>query len=97
MKMPGILPLALFLFAVPAVLPVIERFWPTSTVWWSALLVSLLGAAASALWVMFRKPLSDAGLPQPSAQAAPAVDGDDYAYNKPTPKQASKARTWLLG
>ena len=97
MQLPAVLPLTFFLMLVPVVIPIIERFWPSANVWWAAILIAILGAAASAIQIVFRKPLSEAGLPQPSAQATPTPDGDDYAYNRPAPKQPSKMRSWLLG
>jgi hypothetical protein len=93
MRFPGILPLALFLFAVPALVPVIERFWPTATVWWSAGLVGLLGAATSALWLVYRKQLTQAGMPGPTPMQIPGPPPD----NVPTPQPRSTMRSWLLG
>lgn len=87
----GVLPLAFFLFLVPVLTPILERFWPTSTVWWSAILVALLGAASSAIWLVYRKPLSKAGMPAPSAAPAP-VDA-----RTPKPEPQSFTRRWLLG
>ena len=94
MKMPGILPLVFFLFLVPAVTPIIERFWPTQTTWWSALLLAVLGAAASAGWLLYRKQLAkvDMELP-PGAQSdikvTTAWDGDEL--------RNLTWRRWLLG
>lgn len=99
MKMPGVLPLVFFLFLVPAITPIIERFWPTSTTWWSALLVAVLGAAVSAGWLVYRKQLAKIDMPAPMAAAAPAPgDDDDYTWQAAQPAQAAPTwRRWLLG
>ena len=98
MQLPGILPLAFFLFLVPAVIPIIEHFWPTNTVWWSALVIAILGAAVSAIWLIFHDKLSSAGMSPPTPAGAPApVDGDKYTYDASTPRKPSKVRRWLLG
>lgn len=94
MKMPGILPLVFFLFLVPAVTPIIERFWPTQTTWWSALLVAVLGAAMSAGWLIYRRELSKVDMPPPPGVAADikattAWDGDEL--------RTLTWRKWLLG
>lgn len=97
MKMPGILPLIFFLFLVPAITPVIERFWPTATTWWSALLVAVLGAAVSAGWLVYRKQLAKIDMPAP--MAAPMGDGvsdEDYTWQAAPPAVRSW-RNWLLG
>lgn len=95
MKMPGILPLVFFLFLVPALVPVIERFWPTATTWWSALLVAVLGAAVSAVWLLYRKQLAKLDVPAPMASPAPG-DDDDYTWQASAPASPSW-RGWLLG
>lgn len=95
MKFPGILPLVFFLFLVPALTPIIERFWPTSTTWWSALLVAVLGAAMSAGWLIYRRELSkvDMPAPPPGAQSdihvQTAWDGDEL--------RQLTWRRWFLG
>lgn len=87
MKMPGVLPLAFFLFLVPMLTPVLERFAPTATTWWSAVLVALLGAASSAAWLVYRKQLAKIDMPAPMAAAAPQLGV----------QQPSVVRRWLLG
>jgi hypothetical protein len=99
MKMPGILPLVFFLFLVPALTPVIERFWPTATTWWSALLVAVLGAAASAGWLLYRKQLAKVEMPGPAATLPPG--DEEYTWQaapRPSPLAAHPTwRSWLLG
>lgn len=95
MKMPGILPLVFFLFLVPAITPVIERFWPTATTWWSALLVAVLGAAVSAGWLVYRRQLAKIDMPAPMAAPMPG-DDDDYTWQAAPPAIPSW-RGWLLG
>lgn len=95
MKFPGVLPLVFFLFLVPAITPVIEKFWPTATTWWSALLVAVLGAAASAAWLIYRRQLAKIDMPAPMAAAAPG-DDDDYTWQDAQPA-APSWRSWLLG
>ena len=98
MKMPGILPLVFFLFLVPALVPVIERFWPTATTWWSALLVAVLGAAVSAAWLIYRRQLAKLDVPAP--MATPVDDGvsdEDYTWQALPTAEASSVRRWLLG
>lgn len=96
MRMPGVLPLVFFLFLVPAVIPVIERFWPTATTWWAALLVAGLTAASSAAWLLYRRQLAKLDMPAPAAASVP--DGDDYTYSAPRPSPfAPTWRRWLLG
>lgn len=89
MKMPGVLPLAFFLFLVPMLTPVLERFAPTATTWWSAVLVALLGAASSAAWLVYRKQLAKIDMPTPAA--APELGASA------TVQQPSVMRRWLLG
>lgn len=94
MQFPGILPLVFFLFLVPAITPIIQQFWPTSTTWWSALLVAGLGAAASAGWLVYRKQLAKVDMtPPPGAQSdikvTTAWDGDEL--------RKLTWRRWLLG
>lgn len=98
MKMPGVLPLIFFLFLVPAITPVIERFWPTATTWWSALLVAALGAAVSAGWLVYRKQLAKIDMPAPMASPAPGdgVSDEDYTWQA-APAAAPSWRDWLLG
>jgi hypothetical protein len=98
-KLPGILPLCFFLFLVPALVPIIERFWPTATTWWSALLVAVLGAAASAVWLIYRRQLAKVDMPAPMATPIgqlPDPDGDMTYQAAPTPAQPF-LRSWLLG
>ena len=98
MKMPGVLPLVFFLFLVPTITPVIERFWPTATTWWSALLVAFLGAAASAVWLIYRKQLAKADMPIMPAGAPAPGDDDDYTWQAAPAAQTVPAwRSWLLG
>lgn len=94
MKMPGVLPLIFFLFLVPAITPIIERFWPTSTTWWSAILVAVLGAAMSAAWLVYRKQLAKVDMPPPPGVASDikvptAWDGDEL--------RSLTWRRWFLG
>lgn len=99
MKMPGMIPLAAFLFAVPMLVPVIERFWPTNTTWWSAILVVFLVAVSSALWLVYRRQLAKIDMPAITPAAAPAPgDDDDYTWQAAQPAQAAPTwRKWLLG
>lgn len=98
MQLPAVLPLTFFLLLVPVVIPIIERFWPSANVWWAAILIAVLGAAASAIQVVYRKQLDKAGVSPVAPAAAPApLDGDDYTIDKPAPKRRSAVRTWLLG
>ncbi len=98
MKLPGILPLAFFLFLVPALVPVIERFWPTATTWWSAILVTVLGAAVSAGWLIYRKQLAKVDMPAPMATPIGQVpDDEDMTYTTPKPQPTPFVKTWLLG
>jgi hypothetical protein len=92
MRLPGILPLAFFLFLVPALTPIIQQFWPTSTTWWSAILVAILGAASSAIWLVYRKQLAKADMPPPGAPADVAGSTWDKAA-----LQESTVRRWLMG
>lgn len=88
----GVLPLVFFVLLVPLLTPIIQQFWPTSTVWWSAVLVSVLGAALSAVWLVYGKQLNKAGLSGPTPSAAPMpMDG------APKPQRQSAMKTWLLG
>lgn len=96
MKFPGVLPLAFFLLLVPILTPVIEKFAPTATTWWSAALVAVLGAASSALWLVYRSKLSKAGMPTPSATPTP-MDSGDYTTDTRVPTKRGARRTWLLG
>lgn len=92
MRFPGILPLVFFLFLVPAITPIIERFWPTATTWWSALLVAGLGAAASAFWLIYRKQLAKVDMPAGAAADVGAATGW-----KNDELQQTTWRRWLLG
>lgn len=96
MKMPGMIPLAAFLFAVPMLVPVIERFWPTNTTWWSAILVVVLVAVSSALWLVYRKQLAKIDMPAPMAAPQPG-DGDYTWQDAPQAQAAPTWRNWLLG
>ncbi len=101
MQLPGVLPLAFFLFLVPVLIPVLERFWPTSTVWWSAIVVAVLGALSSAIYLVYQKQLSKAGMQSPPTPAATPMappDGDDYTYGQvKAPKPRSAMRRFWLG
>lgn len=88
----GVLPLVFFVLLVPLLTPIIQQFWPTSTVWWSAILVSVLGALLSAVWIVYGKQLGKAGLSGPTPSAAPMT-----ADGAPRPKSESITRRWLLG
>jgi hypothetical protein len=92
MRVPGVLPLAFFLFLVPALIPIIERFWPSNTVWWSAIVVAVLTAASSALWLIYRKQLARADMPPPGAPAD--VSGSTWDKSALPPRSW---RGWLLG
>ena len=92
MKFPGILPLAFFLFLVPALIPIINQFWPTADVWWSAILVAVLASASSAIWLVYRKQLAKADMPPPGVSA----DVAGSTWDKQTLQQKSW-RNWLLG
>jgi hypothetical protein len=98
MKFPGILPLVFFLFLVPALNPIIERFWPTAQYWWSAVLVAVLGAAASAGWLIYKKQLAKVDMPAPMATPIGQLpDDEDMTYTTPKAQAAPIMRTWLLG
>jgi hypothetical protein len=92
MKFPGILPLVFFLFLVPALTPIIQQFWPTSTTWWSAILVAVLGAASSAIWLVYRRQLAKADMPPPGVSA----DVAGSTWDKQALRQTTW-RNWLLG
>jgi hypothetical protein len=91
MRFPGILPLTFFLFLVPALIPIINQFWPTADVWWSAILVAVLAAASSAVWLVYRKQLARADMPPPGAPA----DVSGSTWDKGLPSRSW--RGWLLG
>lgn len=92
MRFPGILPLVFFLFLVPALIPIINQFWPTATTWWSALLVAVLAAASSAIWLIYRKQLAKADMPPPGVSA----DVSGSTWDKEALRDKSWRR-WLLG
>lgn len=94
MRLPGVLPLVFFLFLVPALVPIIERFWPTATTWWSALVVAVLSAAMSAAWLIYRRELAKVDMPAPPGAPADihvstAWDGDEL--------RNLTWRRWLMG
>ncbi len=98
MKFPPVLPLVFFLFLVPALTPIIERFWPTATTWWSALLVAFLGAASSAIWLIYKRQLAKADMPAPAATASTGPDAEDFTYYPPqAAPQPGFMKSWLLG
>lgn len=102
MKPAGLLLISFVAFAIPLLIPVIQQFWPTADVWWSALLVVLLYALLSAIWLVYGRKLQKAGMapvmPAPMADAAPTgPDDEDYGYYGKAPQPQGMVRTWLLG
>jgi hypothetical protein len=103
MKPAGVLVITFVAILIPLLIPVIQQFWPTADVWWSAILVIVLYALLSAVWLVYGKKLQKAGLsgmPIPAPMATPIgqlPDDEDMTYPTPKPQQAPFMKTWLLG
>jgi hypothetical protein len=97
-KMPGILPLVFFVCLVPALTPVIQRFWPIETSWPAAVAVVLLGAASSAVWIIYSDKLAKLRISPPGtiAPAATPAPPGTQASQAPQPPR-SRSKRWLLG
>lgn len=67
-QIPGVLPVALILLLPPAIIPVIEQFFPTNTYWWSALLVVIFNVIV--LVVRISWPEESSKVPMPMSQEA---------------------------
>lgn len=90
--LPGVVWVVLILALIPGVQGVLERFFPSSEYWYSALIVAVLGAIAKAIEVWARQQgmqieVSD-DAPTPAADVQPMV----IAVEPP-----GKLRRWLLG
>jgi len=48
-KIPGVLPVALILLLPPAIIPVIQQFFPANTYWWAALIIAVLNVVVIAV------------------------------------------------
>jgi hypothetical protein len=90
--LPGVVWVVLILALIPGVQSVLERFFPSSEYWYSALVVAVLGAIAKAVEVWARQQgmtieLSDEG-PTPAADAQPMAI---------TVEHPGRLQRWLLG
>jgi hypothetical protein len=87
--LPGVVWVVLILALIPGVQSVLERFFPSSEYWYSALIVALLGAIAKAIEVWARQ--QGMQIEVRDTTIAPAADVQPMAAHP------GKMRRWLLG
>lgn len=93
MRVPGVFWIVLVVILVPTLIPVLERVFPESNYWWSAILVVVLAAVAKTLELVYRKEIDDTvGQPLP---AATPIGAGEYEYRE-TATPSAVAR-WLVG
>lgn len=96
MKIPGVFWVILIVILVPALIPVLQQAFPSSTYVWSAILVVVLAAVAKTVEIVYKKQIEKAvGEQLPSA--TPIGAGEyDYETTKPAPRSSTVMR-WLVG
>ena len=85
--LPSVFCLVLILALIPAVQGILERFFPATEYWYSALIVAVLGAVAKAIQVTY------GGGDDASTAAPPPGAAGDVQPAVPAP---GKVRRWLL-
>lgn len=91
---PGLFWVLVIALSIPAVIPIVENAFPAASNWWSAVLVAVLYSILSAIYIFFRKPLSELGLEKPPTPASDVSPGSSPPSSQPEPK---KLRAWFWG
>ena len=87
-NIPGAFWFVLISSLVAGLIPVLNQFWPTATVWWSAIIVVILGAILAAVnaWKQMQT--------QPPATPPGVAMTPDMAQHTP---RRGFVKTWLFG
>ena len=98
MKIPGVFWVVLIVILVPALIPVLQQVFPSSTYAWSAILVVVLAAITKTVEIVYRKQI-DKTVGQPMAAATPRPLGaGEYEYDvAATPAGPPAIVRWLVG
>lgn len=88
MRVPGVVMFVLITSLVAGLTPVLNAFWPAATVWWSAVLVVILGsiAAAAQAWK---------DTPKEPPQPPPGAQGISQLGNPPTKQRGFLGRMFV--
>lgn len=95
MRVPGVFWIVLVVILVPTLLPVLERVFPESNYWWSAVLVTMLAAVAKTVEIVYRKQIDKAGI-MPAASPRP-IGAGEYEYTAVPANKPSAITSWLIG
>jgi hypothetical protein len=99
MNIPGVFWVILIVILVPALIPVLQQAFPSSTYAWSAVIVVVLAAIAKTTEIVYKKQIDKAvGQTLPAAMARP-IGGGEYEHDAVTPPAAGSSTVvrWLVG
>lgn len=93
---PGMFWVVVIALSIPAIIPIIENTFPASSYWWSALVVVVLYAVLSAIYMFYREGLAEVGMTKPPSPSMDISSTDKPV--RPPPTGAPRAlRDWFWG
>ena len=97
MRVPGVFWIVLVVILVPTLLPVLERVFPESNYWWSAIVVVVLAAVAKTVEVVYKKQIDKTGGGALPAASPRPIGAGEYEYTAVPANKPSAITSWLLG